>query len=112
MASRRGEKISTVCIFPECSNTPCVIHGITFDVHVISVSWSQNATLSPNQRGTSAPSRGTAPVMLNVRPTLKCRMKLSALLAMSCTRSGVVTKSIERCAWRENTRRNPSGQQN
>ena len=63
---------------------------MTFDVQVISVSWSQNATLSPNQRGTSAPSRGTAPLMSKVRPTLKCRMKFSALLAMSCTRSGVV----------------------
>ncbi len=48
----------------------------------------------------------------NVRPTLKCRMKLSALLAICCSRSGVVTKSIERCACRANTRVNPSGQQN
>ena len=78
----------------------------------MSVSPSQNATLSPNQRGTSAPSRGTAPLMSNSRPTLKWRMKFSALLAISCSRSGVVTKSIERCAWRENSRMNPSGQQN
>ena len=101
-----------VCICLENSNTPCVIHGTTFDVHVISVSPSQNAMLSPNQRGTSWPKRGTPPLESNWRPILKWRMKFSALLAMSCTRSGVVTKSIARCAWRENKRVNPSGQQN
>jgi hypothetical protein len=37
---------------------------------------------------------------------------LEVLLAMSCTRSGVVMKSMARCAWRENTRMKPSGQQN
>jgi hypothetical protein len=39
-----------------------------FDVHVISVSLSQKPIVSPYQRGTSAPSRGTAPSMLNSRP--------------------------------------------
>jgi hypothetical protein len=60
-----------------------------FDVHVISVSLSQKPIVSPYQRGTSAPMRGTAPSMLNVRPISMLVMKLRATPAMICTISGV-----------------------
>ena len=60
-----------------------------FDVQVISVSLSQKPIVSPYQRGTSAPSRGTAPSMLNSRPTWMFVMKLRATPARICTIVGV-----------------------
>jgi hypothetical protein len=67
----------------------CVIQPWMFDVQVISVSPSQKPIVSPYQRGTSAPSRGTAPSMLNSRPTWMLVMKLRATPAMICTSDGV-----------------------
>ena len=41
-----------------------------FDVQVISASLSQKPMVSPYQRGTSAPRRGTAPSIRNSRPDM------------------------------------------
>ncbi len=59
-----------------------------FDVQVISVSLSQKPIVSPYQRGTSAPRRGTSPSILNSRPTWMFVMKLRATPVKICTACG------------------------
>ncbi len=82
-----------------------------FDVHVISVSLSQKPIVSPYQRGTSWPSRGTAPSMLNSRPMWMLVMKLRATPARICTRSGVTMTWCSHTAASCQRRMKPSGQQ-
>src|SRR5690606_3429389 len=86
-----------------------------FDVQVISASPSQNPIVSPYQRGTGVPRYGTAPSILNVRPTCTCVMKLRATPVRICTSSGV---TMTWCglipgltAAKYQRRMNPSGQQ-
>src|SRR5687767_15447739 len=99
------------CSLFENSNVACTFQPTTFDVQVISVSLSQKPIVSPYQRGTSGPSRGTAPSMLNVRPTWMLVTTLSATPPMICTSDGVTmidcSQSVDSCQ----RRRNPSGQQ-
>src|SRR5690606_28539206 len=85
------------------------------DVHVMSASSSQKPIVSPYQRGTSAPRRGTAPSMRNWRPTLMLVVKLRATPVVIVTRLGVTTKKcglICGCvATVADRRMKPSGQQ-
>jgi hypothetical protein len=74
-----------------------------FEVQVINTSLSQKPMVSPYQRGTSGPSRGTAPSMLNSRPMWMLVTKLRATAAMICTSDGVT-----RIDWRIGTLNGPS----
>src|SRR6185312_11722978 len=100
-----------VCILFEYSNAPCTNHPWMFDVQVMSVSLSQNPIVSPYQRGTSGPSRGVAPLVLNSRPTWMLVMKLSATPAWICTSDGVTSTFHSHVAAACQRRMNPSGQQ-
>src|SRR5215469_3177468 len=101
-----------VCILLENSNDPCAAQPWMLDVHVISTSWSQKPMVSPYQRGTSGPSRGTAPSMRNVRPIWMLVTKLSATPAVICTIFGVTMTVCGNWMANEYQRRmNPSGQQ-
>ena len=101
-----------VCILFECSNAACVFQPWMFDVQVISVSLSQKPIVSPYQRGTSGPRRGTAPSVLNWRPMWMSVMKLRATPVRICTIAGVTMMWCSRTAASCQRRMNPSGQQN
>src|SRR6516165_1985620 len=100
-----------LCILFEYSNAPCTIQPWMFDVHVISVSLSQKPTVSPYQRGTSAPRRGTLPSVLKLWPILIVVMKLRATPARICTTSGVTITFQSHVAASCQRRMKPSGQQ-
>src|SRR5687767_3713057 len=101
-----------VCILFEYSKPPCTVHPWMFEVQVISVSLSQKPIVSPYQRGTSGPSRGTpGPSILNSRPTWMLVTKLRATPALICTSDGVTTKSHSQVANSCQRRMKPSGQQ-
>src|SRR5262245_65574569 len=100
-----------LCILFEYSNAPCTVQPWMFEVHVMSVSWSQKPIVSPYQRGTSGPRCGTAPSILNSRPTWMFVMKLSATPAVICTSEGVTMKSHSHVANSCQRRMKPSGQQ-
>jgi hypothetical protein len=80
-----------VCSLLENSNLPCTVQPWMLEVQVISASLSQKPMVSPYQRGTSAPRRGTAPLMLKLRPTLMLVMKLRATPVEICTSCGVTS---------------------
>ena len=60
-----------------------------FDVQVTSTSPSQKPIVSPYQRGTSAPSLGIAPSLLNSRPMWMFVRKLPDEELKTCTSDGV-----------------------
>ena len=82
-----------------------------FDVQVISVSPSQKPIVSPYQRGTSAPKRGTEPSILNSRPTWIVVMKLRATPVTICTTDGAAMMCHSHTANSCQRRMKPSGQQ-
>src|SRR5262245_58295325 len=100
-----------VCILFENSNAPCTNQPWMLDVQVMSTSLSQKPIVSPYQRGTSAPRRGTVPLVSNSRPTWILVMKLRATPSWICTRDGVTMKFHSHVAAACQRRMNPSGQQ-
>src|SRR5690606_6229665 len=99
----------------ECSNAACVLQPWMFDVQVISTSPSQNPIVSPYQRGTAGPSRGTPPFgtssMLNSRPMWMFVMKFRATPPKNCTSFGVTSTDCSQSADSCQRRKKPSGQQ-
>src|SRR5690242_15379309 len=59
--SRMGVYVSTDCILLENSNSECDFQPWMLLVQVINTSLSQNPMVSPYQRGTGGPRRGTPP---------------------------------------------------
>ena len=83
-----------------------------FDVQVISASLSQKPIVSPYQRGTSAPRRGTAPVLVELAADVDVRDEVvrDDVLRI-CTTSGVTMTCGRAAAYCAKRRMNPSGQQ-
>src|SRR6188474_3213259 len=100
-----------VCMRLECSKAAWVAQPWMFEVQVISASPSQKPIVSPYQRGTSGPSLGVAPSVLNVRPTWMLVTKLSATPPAICTSDGVTMIDCSHSADSCQRRRKPSGQQ-
>src|SRR5688572_23291258 len=90
----RCVQISMVWSLLEYSQLEWVNQPWMFEVQVISAWSSQKPMVSPIQRGTSAPRRGTTPDKSNSRPIWTLRMALPEP-PRNCTREGVTMMSSE-----------------